>query len=209
MLWRPSAAEEFWGWFREQARQIAAMNTRTAETRRLTADDEALVARLADALAEVDPRIFPYTGLAKDGIHELILSTDGNAAAFPAVFALTREAPILEGWRIVPLKQRANVAGRIGGGGVSLDCEKLRFFLDHEFDPPVLVLLADEDVETNFDAFQFLGSAVALQVLGEHDFAASVSEIGVISRREFERRWGHDGSPLEDLGKTFPPKPLH
>lgn len=209
MLWRTSDAQRFWQWFKDNARDLAALNARTAATRKLTPDDESLVAQLADALADVDPRIFPYTGLARDGVNELILSTDGNSAAFPAVFGLTREAPEFAGWRIIPLKPRAGVTGRIGGGGVSIDCEKLRFFLDREFDPPVLVLLTEEDVEDDFEAYQFLGSAVALQVLGEHDFAASVGEIGVVSRREFAERWGHDGAPLADLDKVIPPKPLH
>lgn len=209
MLCRTGTPELFWAWFRDHAEVFAALNRRTASTRRLTSEDEALVSELAERLAEVDPRIFPYTGLARDGTNELILSTDGNPAAFPAVFEMARQAPDMTGWRFIPLKPRAGIAGRIDGGGVSIDCEKLRFFLDREFDPPVLVLLTEEDVEEDFDAYQFLGSAVALQVLGEHDFAAAIGEIGVISREAFLARFGHDGAPLDEIDKELPPRALH
>lgn len=206
MLHRLGKVDRFWQWFELNRERVGAVLTAPA----MTEAGEAMMAELCDALAEYDDRIFPFGGVAADQVKELILTVDGNADAFQAVFALTRAAPDMPGWRFIPLKPRASIDdGIYRTDDVTLDITGLRYHVDRTREPAALLLLADEDVTEHWQQYQFLAEMFLISVLGEYQFAIEVGEFAIVSRAQFAERWGHAGSPIGELVDEFPARTRH
>ena len=218
MLHRLTKADRFWQWFEGNLERISAVLAAPA----MTPEGELVLTEISDALAEYDDRIFPFGGVAPDNVKELILTADGNAEAFQAVFELARAAPTLPGWRFIPLKPRAIIEdGVYRTGEVTLDVTRLRYHISRSspvgraggarafLEPVSLLLLADEEVSEQWDQYQFLAEMFLISVLGEYEFALEIAEFAVVNRARFVERWGHDGAPISELPDEFPARARH
>lgn len=195
----------FWAWIGDHRVRLEKMFKSAQERGALSNKDEKFLNELMLALHRFDERLFPFGGIAPDGSYELIVTAESNVDAFPRVFELIKAAPQIEGWRFIALKPGQDASGPLSMDGISLNLNALRYVLNRTEDPPFLMLLAEEDVtaEDNWEAYQFLASVAAETILGEYVAATRIGGTGVVGLAEFTKRWGHDGSPIEDLAKEF------
>lgn len=194
-FWR-KGPEVFWSWFEINAKSLEAFIRSPDLTTPAVA--EPWLEKTAKALAAYDKRIQPLFGLAGDGMAEIVLTTEGNAAAFPKVFELVKTAPTLPGWRFVALKPRQQ-AEAVSVNGHSLGPENLRFHLNTDCEPPFVLLLADRDVTESFAEHQIMGMLLIELLLGEHDFATKVGGVAVVSLDKYVATHGHVGRPFPEL----------
>jgi hypothetical protein len=102
-----------------------------------------------------------------------------------------------------------DVGGVVEIEGVRIDMGQTRYHLSEATSPPALLLLVEHDVTEHWQAWQFAGQMLAMPLLGEHDYATRLGEVGVVTRQRFEERWGHDGQPMAELALEIAPPPLH
>lgn len=211
MLWRLGKRDRFWQWFEASRPRFEAAQGRI-DARKGSLDGEALalIDECHRALAKVDRRLAPLVGRAADGVLELTITADGNAAAFPAVFDLVRAAPDLAGWRFIPLKPREPVIERIEAGGVCIDVTALHYFVNRSGELPAILLLSPTEIDgEHWNTWQFLAEMMLASMLGEHELATGVGAFAIVSRAKFEESWGHSGTPIAALPAEFPPRRTH
>jgi hypothetical protein len=211
MAWRLGKTIRFWQWFEANRDRLEAMEARVAANGRLDQAAATLTEELHSALGKVDTRLSAFVGqCSRDGMFELIVTADGNAAAFPAVFELFRRAPDVPGWRMVPLKPRMPIDGTIATGDVEIEVAKLHYFVNRSGDLPAVLLLAETDIDDeSWDTWQYLAELLLVSMLGEYEFATRVGDFGIVSRAKFEAAWGHGGLPVAELPAEFPSSRPH
>jgi hypothetical protein len=205
MFGKRSGAAHFWRWFEANRERIETMHRDGRMNNGPTPQGRVVLDDLHRELQRYNKLVHPFGGIAEDGMFELIFTTEGNEAGFPAVFELVKAAPKLDRWRFIPLKPRMTVEGIATADSVTLDTCRANFHIDRSHWPASLLLLVDEDPTEDWDLYQFLGQMIVMTVLGEHDFTKGIGECGVVSKRRFVEQWGHDGMPLSELGRTFAP----
>lgn len=112
---RPGGGE-FWDWFLQNGREIAAVRT----------GSEPILHTIAENLRAVHPNLQFEMSVADDGLREFIVSAGGIREAIPAVEQLVSTAPEIPGWQIIAFKQRKQ-ADRIEIGGQSFGPEDVWF----------------------------------------------------------------------------------
>ncbi len=85
----------FWRWFEQNEARFAKAEG---------ADKEQLLDELLDVLQSYCPNLWFETGLADDGIRELIVSAEGDRTYFSDVRTLIATAPEIAGWRFIAFK---------------------------------------------------------------------------------------------------------
>lgn len=198
-----SRASRFWTWFAERQDRLAGLLAETGATGATTPALVTFLDELTAALARYDDRIFPFCGIAADGVCELIFTAEGNAAAFPSVHRLVAAAPRDARWRFIPLKPRQVVSGPIAGTKARLDTDTIRYYLNLEGDKPFILLLTPDLDTAHFEEAQFLGAMLLDSMLGEEDFARYVAGVAVVTLERFEQTWGHAGEPFANLLAEF------
>jgi hypothetical protein len=95
-----TAGGEFWAWVaRNQQRMRSAI-----ESSRAGGEEDPVMDELLEQLHRVDPELYFLMGAMPGGPAELVITAEGNLAAFPAVAAPVKEAPPLPGWQIIAFK---------------------------------------------------------------------------------------------------------
>lgn len=198
-----SPSERFWDWFSRNADQISKRISDAA-----TNDASIAVAQdVADQLHKYDDRLFPLVGPGDDGVDELIVSAEGNTAAFNSVFELMKAAPTLKGWRLIALKPRqrkVNVDHAIAMDGQQLAIESTRFSVTANGDQyDLTILVPDHDKTVEGTHFQ-MAVLLVEYILGEYDLAMRVAALDVIPLSEFQDTGGHIGRPLVEILDAIP-----
>lgn len=131
-MWNPFARKreprQFWDWFvsnRTALDDLPGIQTPPAKID--FAELERRTEPLLRELRRYDPRLaFEIGGRPEDA--ELVISAEGNSAAFDSVFALVAAAPKIPGWTIVPLKPRTpNVYVTLNVGDRQISTGDFRF----------------------------------------------------------------------------------
>jgi hypothetical protein len=206
LFWRKKP-EVFWSWFVDHAEQIGQIARRPDFADMAVSGD--WVNRMAEVLKRYDKRLFPLFGVAPDGVAELIVTADGDAAAFPRVFELIGEAPEIPGWRFIALKPRNPSIPGVGVNGRMLMTAGLRCHIHRENGLPNILLLCEEDVTEDFQAYLMMSSILVECLLGEETYATEVGAVAAVTRSRFVATWGHDGNPIETLQTELPPARPH
>lgn len=113
----PGSVAAFWHWF--QAHDAALQGMRSADT--------PMADSLAKALAQVDSLLSFEIGPPDQHPREFYISANGMSSAFPVVLAVTRAAPALAAWRILPFRRPHPGYNTITYAGVSLNADSLWF----------------------------------------------------------------------------------
>jgi len=207
----------FWEWFAENEGSVRAgfdslnglsISAPQDELDRAMAQANDLLTRLSLALHAYDKRIHPFGGTAPDGVIELIFTAEGDRDAFPKVFDLVASAPKLPEWRFVPLKP-AHPEGGVQANGVSLDFSDIRFLVAHEDDITDVLLVVEEDVESDPELYEFLAHLAVEAQLGEYGHATHVDEVAITNPAQLDDDWLDDLKPISELADAFPKQLLH
>lgn len=167
------------------------------------------IKRLHKALSQYDERLKFEFGRDALKRFDLVITADGNAAAFESVFKLVAAAPALSGWVITPLKPRrpdALPAAEVEGRMVSSD--RFRFHATADPEAPgksiVLILIDAPDLDAMSDLYERLAYLSVDAQLGELDGVRLISGVMVVPLDMFRAESGHDGAPITELGDAFP-----
>jgi len=162
----------FWTWFAANAKAIEAdvrgLKRRPRATR-LTNEN------LAGRLRRIHPMLVYEIGVDTDGLVELIVSADGNRAAFEAVTRTVRAAPPLAGFKVTAFRRRMGPDVALGMFGHELTFDQVRYESWAEGDRLGVRLYIPVDVdEAERHAMAFLLLDMAL---GEYDVETGVGAI--------------------------------
>lgn len=219
MWWSKRDPAVFWSWF-EANRSQAQQTVDWMQSSGGHVDHGQLDRRLEPirkALSKYDKRLaFEIGRMEATGEYNLVVTAEGDEAAFASVFALFKAAPRLPGWHITPLKpRRPDGHVHVQVGATTVSTESFRFHHQPDESAPgkstLLFLVTGEQafLHEHWDLFQQLGRLAAQAQLGEHDLARYVSLLAVVRLDAFQARWRHDGRPIGDLQDAFPPLPMH
>lgn len=202
----------FWSWFASKRAVYEALIAGTEQEGGGQPPSPAVLSgikRLYKALAQYDERLKFEFGRDELKRFDLVISADGDAAAFDSVFKLVAAAPALPGWVITPLKPRrpdALPAAQVEGRMVSSD--RFRFHAAPDPEAPgksvVLVLVDAPDLDAMPDLYEQLAFLSVDAQLGELDSDRLISGVMVVSLDMFRAESGHDGQPITELGEAFP-----
>ena len=199
---------QFWTWFSSNADRLRR-DFAAAE-----AADEILpvIERIRVELHRYDERLFPLIGIDDDDTPELIITAEGDAHAFRSVFELTKAAPKLDDWRIVPLKPRVSASEAfrsIEVGGEELSLDETRFVMASNGVEVELAILVDDYADEAEECLRYLALALVECLIGERDLATRVNALDVIRLSDFREAAGHEGRPIRELAGAIPPLTLH
>jgi hypothetical protein len=110
----PEAA--LWGWVTAHAAELAKVKSA----------GDPVTDPLAERLRAIHPSLVFELALPHKGPHELVISADGDRAAFPAVQRVVAAAPKIAGWKVTAFRPRAPSAA-VEFQGVRLDPRTVRF----------------------------------------------------------------------------------
>jgi hypothetical protein len=203
---------KFWSWFSANRATYETLITSMEEAGGRTPPSPAVMAgiqRLHDALAKYDNRLKFEFGRDALKRFDLVITAEGNPAAFDSVFKLVAAAPAIAGWVFTPLKPRrpeALPAAEVEGKMVS--SENFRFHVAPDPEAPgksmVLVLVDAPDLEERAELYEQLAFLSVDAQLGELDSVRLVSGVMVLPLAMFRAESGHDGQPIVELSDTFP-----
>lgn len=202
----------FWSWFASKQTVYEALISEMEQEGGSQAPSPAVMSgikQLHKALAEYDERLKFEFGRDELKRFDLVISADGDAAAFESVFKLVAAAPAIPGWIITPLKPRrpeALPAAQVEGRMVSSD--QFRFHAAPDPEAPgksvILVLVDAPDLDMMPDLYDRLAYLCVDAQLGELDSHRLISGVMVVSLDLFRTESGHDGAPITELGDAYP-----
>ncbi|QDT45872.1 hypothetical protein Pan241w_60000 [Gimesia alba] len=159
----------FWQWFKTNLNRFHSFEDHQAE----------LMEELGERLYEVDDGLtFELSVLDTEGVRDLVISADGIQDSFPAVLALTENAPDLPGWTFTPFRQRIDVTQfGLQFGDRELNANDFYFWLQTEEGAIDLILFAPDLTEENRE--EMMGAAFILldMTLGEFDVTLNLRYI--------------------------------
>jgi hypothetical protein len=173
----------FWRWFETNAPAIAADVRglkRRPKASRLTTHD--LTARLR----RIHPMLVHEVGVDADGDVELIVSADGNRAAFDAVLRTVGAAPVLPGFKVTAFRRRAEPEIVLGMFGQEVRLEDIRYEAWPEDDRMGVRLYIPFDLDE--PERHAMGFVLLDMALGEFDVETGLGSIEFASGRPREAR---------------------
>ena len=142
------AARRFWDWLRRNQHRLDRLQT----------SNQPFWGEILERLHKVRPDFgFEVSDVSEDP-REFIITAQGHAPSFAGVDGLTAEAPVLPGWRVVPLKPARGFEFAVNYEGMRLDPRDMWFLpLNHPELPRALglrvavpdITSADIDTVTN------------------------------------------------------------
>lgn len=193
--------EEFWQWFVDNAR---AFKHRDHPAR------EALSDELFDRLQQFADALSFEMGILKDGSGHLIITAQGDTAAFPTVVALAQAAPAIEGWEITAFKPPRGFGFILKRSGLTVDPRQARFVPLEDADDRdffgVHVGYPHYEAEREED---FLDATCTMLEtgIGELDFAERIHHVQVGPLPDDPEADGH--LPLDRLRDFLPERGPH
>lgn len=217
-MWSPflrrQEPKQFWDWFQAHLADLEVLIARHRGAKQIDIEDfERRTEPLLLELRRYDRRLaFELGGRAN--AHEIVITAEGDTAAFDVVFALVAAAPFFPGWRVIPLKPRTpHVHVNLNLGTHVISTKGFRFVHSPIGDGSGkvdLLLLAEMEESTfvsSIDALQGAGQLLVQAHLGEFDASTLVNSIAVIRLSRFKEQTGEEGRPIEELQEVFPPSP--
>lgn len=159
----------FWQWFETNLNRLNSFEDYQAE----------LMEELGDRLYEVDDGLtFELSVVNAAGIRDLVISADGIKDLFPAVLALTENAPEIPGWTFTPFRPRLDVAQfGLQFGDTQLSANDFYFWLQTEDGAIDLILFAPDLTEDNREEMMGAGFILLDMTLGELDVTLNLRYI--------------------------------
>lgn len=159
------ATAAFWSWFQKNAAELHA-----------DPDLRKVMERISTELAKIDKGVFAEIGGdAKTRL--LVISVDGKKELFPKVQAIHAAAPKVDGWKIVPFRQRSapGEMAKFQLGGKTLDPTQIKLVAKANGDK------LDIDVYmpgfTTHDEMAQIGFIVLDHTVGEYDMETRIGGI--------------------------------
>jgi hypothetical protein len=164
--------DEFWQWFVEHEDDLLHWER----------DRERIFDELHDELKKVHPNLSFEFG-PPQAEREFIISAGGLQEAFPAVVALTQNAPLLPDWQIIAFRPRRETGGVIDMDGVRIDSKEMRFTLLNNGRTAGIYLFIPgyrEDSAT----YKMIGYLFLDEALGEFDVETKLALIEMLPPEE-------------------------
>ena len=185
----PTAA--FWLWFEKNYAAIRHDVMAFAERQQRI---DLAVVKLGKKLTAVHPSLVHEIGMASETTLELIISADGDKAAFGAVMSLISAAPSLKDFLLTGFRPRRLSLG-IEVDGQTFGGQDVRYRARPQGDALALELLVncdlpDHDLET-------VGYLLLHQALGEHDTETGIGGLDI------RRGAPTDALPLSELAAEY------
>ena len=93
---KTNKGEQFWNWFTKESNKYFHFET----------NQEELFFRMKSELNKIDCNlVFEFSPILKNGKREFVISADGIKDSFPSVINLTKQAPIIDKWKIIAFRQ--------------------------------------------------------------------------------------------------------
>lgn len=181
--------ERFWTWLAANAPRIetalratgAADAAADDDRAGVSADMEGLIGELHMQLQSCDERAYPLLGLVEDGAIELVITADGDVAAFDDIKQLVAASPELPGWRMVALKPRIPVEQFREMGmhidGTDVTTDDFSYALQMIQGKASLFLAFDEALDLEEDVLFTVVAAFLDQLLGEEIAATRIESV--------------------------------
>ncbi len=171
-----------------------------------------LMDEIFERLQRYDQRLYPLIGSGPNGLHEFIISAEGDVDAFNSVFELIKSAPEIDGWKLIPFKPRFgefDLVKTTEHDGHVLSLDDTRFALAKNGDQVDLAIIVVDHDENDTDAYRFMAIQMIEILLGEYDLATRVAALDVIALSDFQDSAGHMGRPLAEILDAIPPSQPH
>lgn len=156
-----------------------------------------LLEETLEKLKDIHPHLVFEIGPEFDGKRELIISSNGLKEGFPSVIELTKEAPELDRWIVVPFRQRKeNLDIQVELEDVVLSPEDIFFTYDDsgkKLDIDLYIAGIDEEDERIFHVVLLLLDTV----IGEYDVEMKIEKIDI-----------HPLTEVKDASKLYALKEL-
>ncbi len=156
-----------------------------------------LLEETLEKLKDIHPNLVFEIGPEIDGKRELIISSNGLKEGFASVIELTKEAPELDRWIVVPFRQRkANLDIQIELEDIVLSPEDI-FFTYDDSDKKVNIDLYIAGIEEEDERVFHVVLLLLDNVIGEYDVEMKIEKIDI-----------HPLSELTDASKLYALKEL-
>lgn len=174
-----TAGGVFWAWVAQNQERMRS----AIESSRRGGEEDPVMDELLAQLHQVDPALFFVMGaLPGGGTAELIITAEGNIAAFPAVAALVKEAAPLKGWEVTAFKPAQGCDFVIKYEGARVEAKQLWFLPLSSQSGGFGVRIGCATYEPQLDeAFRFAVIQVLDVVLGEVVAARDLHHVEVLA----------------------------
>ncbi len=195
----PEAAG-FWGWFDENEARLAAAAANLDDM--TMAEIEPVLDGLLAAIQETDERLFAELDVSADGSPILLLTADGDREAMLLARDIVAIAPAYRGWKFKALRERERLVDTVSlPGGGNMDVREAVFLMEiHNGKAEIAIGLNDWD-EARADDYGAAAETVVESMLGEADYATSVSGVMVLPMSELAQE--DDPWPMKALAAEF------
>lgn len=167
----------FWEWFADY--EMTAFEYER--------DQERVFDEIQRKLHAVDRTLMFLIGPKEDGRREFIISADGRIAAFPAVMSLHDKAPAFERWIILAFRPRTKGVFSIELGGHNVRSDEIQFTARALGTRYNVDLFMPERLLDNQRAARTIATLMLDGVVGEHDLATRIGQIGLHPAADGER----------------------
>lgn len=185
-----SPESDFWKWFADNEAQLFSWESAR----------EATFDKVTAAMRKVHPDLAFEFGPLTDGKREFVISACGIKAAFPAVEALYKSAPLLKRWKWVKFRPRRSPLNDIEIGGKSVRAKDVHYLLARDEPKVGIVLFFDGYNEKEKKDFRQIGYLMLDEALGEY---AVEMQVGFIEFESRDSKYFPQASPLIELSAHF------
>ena len=112
-----------------------------------------------------------------NGVRELVISANGDKSIFPIVQKIVDKAPQIEGWVIVPFRQRANKDFVLETPSLRLATGEMYFEPFHHSNEVDLIVYVPDVKGMDQEVLHHFGMIIIDNVLGEYDSVMKVRRV--------------------------------
>ncbi|MEL6866995.1 MAG: DUF695 domain-containing protein [Bacteroidota bacterium] len=173
---------DFWNWFTEHQATFYGIVKNKGDIR------HQFFGKLTPKLEELRDGYFFLTGMKDEQTAELVFTAEGKIKNMVFIEELVAEAPALERWNFLALKQAMDMSDLvIGIRDMQISTKNLHFYATEHDDHPDLIeitIVQDDLTEENRDLIHHATYIFLDNALGELHFATSIDVLNILSPAE-------------------------
>jgi hypothetical protein len=177
--------DDFWKWFQKNEKTFHRVVKGQGDIEKDFFD------KLSPKLNELKDGFFYLTGMFDDNTAELVITVDGTTKNIVFVEELINSAPNIDGWKFTGLKPALDIKDvSIEMAGYKFNNENLSFYSNDLADYPdeIDITIVNDDFNEENKSTIINGTYIFLDnYLGELDFAVTIDNLTVLSKKEAEK----------------------
>ncbi len=161
-----SSIKRFWDWFSANSVNIYHFER----------NQEKIFLKLQSEFKKIHPDlVFEFSPILSDGSREFVISADGIKSVFPIVFEIVKNAPTINNWKIIALRQPHKEVDQVVYKGLSVNFKNVYFKYGEDQDRVAIELnLKDYYESEEWSTITFI---LLDTILGEYDSEMKLSRI--------------------------------